>query len=503
MPKRPATFDLAAIELDRTHRSSMYQQLYGALRSAILTRRLKPGTRVPSTRTLCNDLGVSRNTVTASFDHLIAEGYLESHVGDGTYVSSRLPDELLTVQRAVHANARRPSAQHAPELSARYRTMQAMPGGGPDSEAIRPFRTGIPALDMFPIETWTRLTARRWRNVTTNLLSYESSPGFAPLREAISEYLGSARGVNCVPEQVFITSGSQDALALATNLLLNPGDEAWIEDPAYRGGRLALVNAGVKVVPVPVDAHGLNVAEGVRRAPRARMVYVTPSYQYPCGVTMPLSRRLELLNWAQQANAWILEDDYNSEYRFSGRPLSSLQGLDTGDRVLYIGTFSKVLFPSLRIGYLIVPPGLTESFARAMHMMFHYSPLVDQAVLCDFIADGHFARHVRRMRSLYAERRAAIEAALQDEFGGALSVDCAAAGMHVMASLAAGSIARDTAISAAAARRGLQVHALSTYAMERLPRGGLVMGYGAYSPRELRAGVRGLRAAVEEAGIKI
>lgn len=503
MSKRALTFDLAMITVDRGDSLSMVQQLYNALRTAILSHTLKPGTRLPSTRRLSTDLGVSRNTISATFDQLRAEGYLECRVGDGTYISSQLPDELLTVHQGSPDPAKRRSEPDATELSVRYKTMQAMPTGGMDSESIRPFRTGIPALDAFPINIWTRLTTRRWRTVSTNLLSYESSPGYYPLREAISEYLGSARGVNCRPDQVFVTSGSQDALSVACSLLLNPGDQAWIEDPAYRGGRLALVNAGVEVIPVPVDSEGLNVAEGINRAPLARMAYVTPSYQYPCGVTMPLSRRLELLKWAQNARAWILEDDYNSEYRFSGRPLASLQGLDTNERVLYIGTFSKVLFPSLRIGYLIVPPTLVDSFARAMQMMFHYSPLVDQAVLCDFISQGHFARHVRRMRSIYAERRLVLDQELQQVFEGALQVDCAAAGMHIMARLAGANAGRDTDISVAAGRHGLQIHALSTYALRRLGQGGLVLGYGAYTPRELRLGVRKLRTIIRENGITV
>ena len=406
VPKHSSAALFSAIALDRTSQVPLYQQLSDELRQAVLTGRLSAGVRLPSTRTLATDMELSRNTVMIAFEQLLAEGYLEGKIGSGTFVASKLPDDMMRAR----APEKRPRliGRSSTQLSKRGATLLATHFKPPAPwmpVAPRPFRTGLPALDAVPIEIWIRLMARRLKQNTIELLSYGDPAGYRPLREAIADYVKAARGVRCDADQVIVVSGSQQGLDLAARLLLDPGDSAWIEDPGYRGARGALIGAGAKLIPVPVDAEGLDVDAGRARGPEARLLYVTPSHQYPLGVTMSLARRLALLEWASQSGAWILEDDYASQYRYSGRPLACLQGLDTRARVIYVGTFSKVLFPSLRLGYLVVPPDLVKAFVAARALADWHSPLVEQAALADFIVEGHFERHVRRMRRLYAERQ--------------------------------------------------------------------------------------------------
>ncbi len=330
-------------------------------------------------------------------------------------------------------------------------------------------------------------------------MGYGANTGYAPLRRAIAEYLGAARGARCTPDQVIITSGSQDALNLATLLLLNPGDAVWMEDPGYRGARAALLTAGAQIVPVPVDHEGLHVEAGIALRPDARMAYVTPSHQYPMGVTMSLTRRLALIDWAKRANAWIVEDDYDSEYRYRGRPLSSLQGLDDANHVLYIGTFSKVLFPALRIGYLVVPEVLVDGFRAVLRTMQHHLPGIEQAVLTDFIVEGHFARHIRQMRQLYAERQQFLLESVRQELGDQLSIGLTEAGLHVTGLLASG--VDDLAVAASAGRIGIEAPALSSYSLRSISRGGLVLGYAGLSTSKIKVGVQGLGKAI--AAVKV
>src|SRR5262249_24442085 len=283
-----------------------------------------------------------------------------------------------------------------------------------------------------PAEPWGRRAARRWGGGAAEPFGRNDSAGYRPLREAIAGYVGTARGVRCSAEQVIVVAGSKRAIDLAARVLLDVGDAAWVEDPCYRTARRVLLGAGVQVVAVPVDGEGLKVPAGQARCPDARLAYVTPSHQSPLGVTMSLSRRLGLLKWVRRRGAWILEDDYDSEYRYAGRPLASLQGLDQAGRVLYLGSFSKVLFPALRLGYLIVPPHLVDDFVAAHAVLDGPAPLFEQGVLADFLTEGHFVRHVRRMRVLYAERQAALVRAAARDLGGLLDVRAAEAGMHLI-----------------------------------------------------------------------
>jgi GntR family transcriptional regulator/MocR family aminotransferase len=491
MVKRIAMFP--ELQIDSRTRAPLHQQLYHALRAAILSGRLPAGMRLPSTRALASDLAVSRNTVLNAFEQLLAEGYVEGKIGSGTYVNPALPDDMLQVGRAAPASK---ATERSRGLSRRGMLLAQTPvTNAGDPGRTRPFRPGLPAFDVFPFEIWARLAARRWRHPPAELLGYGSPAGYWPLREAIADYLAAARGVRCAAEQVLVVAGSQQGLDLAARVLLDAGDKVWFEDPGYIGARGALLSAGAELVPAPVDAEGLDVASAVARCASARMVYVTPSHQYPLGVTMSLPRRLALLEWAGRAGAWVLEDDYDSEYRYAGRPLPALTGLDTGQRTIYLGTLSKTLFPSLRLGYLVVPPGLVDAFVAAKALVDRHTPLIEQAVLADFIAEGHFARHVRRTRVLYAERQEALVAATR-ELAGLLDVRPAEAGMHLVGWLPRG--ADDRAVAQRAAAHGVDAPALSAYALLRQQRGGLLLGYAAFDVGQIREGVRRLAAALRD-----
>jgi GntR family transcriptional regulator/MocR family aminotransferase len=335
---------------------------------------------------------------------------------------------------------------------------------------------------------------RHWRSPSADLLSYGDPAGYGPLRAVIAEYLIAARGVRCRPEQVIVVAGSQQGLDLAARVLLDAGDKAWVEDPGYIGARGALTSAGADLVPVPVDQEGLEVVAGIARCPTARLVYITPSHQYPLGVTMSLPRRLALLEWAQRAGAWVLEDDYDGEYRYTGRPLPALQGLDTENRTVYLGTLSKTLFPALRLGYLVVPLDLVDTFVAAKALTDRHAPSVEQAVLADFITEGHFARHVRRTRMLYAARQAALVDAAQRNLAGLLEIGPAEAGMHLVGYLPRGVDDQDASRRAAAYQ--VDAPALTAFALTPQRRGGLLLGYAAVSQAEIYAGVRRLAAAL-------
>jgi GntR family transcriptional regulator/MocR family aminotransferase len=486
MPRRGPV--LLTLALDPKAPAPLFRQVYDGLRTAILAGRLTPGTRLPASRGLARELNVARNTVLNAYEQLLAEGYLEGRLGSGTYVPHALPDDLLRagpppVRDRPPAGTRRSLSRRGTALArARVSVAQTAP-------KLRPFRPGVPSFDDFPFELWGRLVARRWRRPPPELLSYGDPAGYRPLREAIATHVQVARAVRCTADQVVIVTGSQQGLDLTARVLLDPGESAWIEDPLYPGTRGAFQGADVRFVPVPVDRDGLDVAAGAARCPDARLAYVTPSHQYPLGVVMSLPRRLALLDWARRAGAWVLEDDYDSEFRYSGRPLAALQGLDRDGRVIYLGTFSKVLFPSLRLGYLIVPPDLVDAFTAARAAADRFACTLTQAVVADFIAEGHFARHVRRMRTLYAARQEALVRAARRELGGFVEVEPSEAGLHLLGWLADG--LDDQEVSAAAGAAGIEAPPLSRYRLEP-GRGGLMLGYAAYDVRPIREGVRRL-----------
>lgn len=486
---------LPTIVLDPCAAVALYQQLYEGLRTVILNGSLPAGTQLPATRMLARELGVSRNTVVNAFEQLSAEGYVEGKVGSGTYVSHALPDMLL------HSGQRTDRVSDAPahrQLSRRGQMVATIPVSvSYDQGAPRAFRPGIPALDAFPFDIWATLSARYWRKAGPALLGYGEAAGYRPLREAIAEYLQASRGVHCTPDQVIIVTGSQQGLDIAARVLLDVGDAVWVEEPGYAGARGALMSAGARLVPVPVDGEGLDVAAGVAACATARLAYVTPSHQYPLGVTMSLPRRLALLEWARHAGAWVLEDDYDSEYRYTSRPLPAIQGLDTERRTLYVGTLSKVLLPALRLGYVVVPEDLVAAFVNARALLDRHGPTIEQAVLAAFIREGHFARHIRRMRALYAQRQSVLIEAVTRDLRGMLDVQVAGAGMHVLGWLPAG--VDDRLVSRYAADQGLEVPALSAYGMLPQRRGGLVLGYAAIEEPQIRAGIQRLADVLRSA----
>ena len=465
----------------------LHRQIYEGLRRAILDGRLRPGQRVPSTRALAVDLGVSRLPVLTAYDQLLHERYLEGRVGSGTFVSGAIPDDLLRPPES-------PAAAPGPCSTRRPPPLAREEGG------LGPFRMSVPALDRFPHAEWARLVARHAHALTHAQMAYGDPAGLAPLRVAIAEHLRAARAVRCEAEQVLIVSGSQAALRLATAVLLARGDRVAVEDPGYPGARAALGAGGAELVPVPVDEEGMSLASLRRRGARVRAAYVTPSHQYPLGTSMTAARRLALLDWAARAGAWVLEDDYDSEYRYVSRPLGSLQGTDAHDRVIYIGTFSKVLFPAVRVGYLVVPPSLRQRFVDAREALDLFSPTLYQLALAEFLREGHFARHLRRMRGVYLGRRDALLTGLARHCGDRLVLHNADAGLHVPVLLPAGLDDRD--VVRRMAERGLTATALSTCYAGSARRSGLLLGFGGSTERRLLEAtrvlgevLRGLRSA--------
>ena len=475
----------------------LYQQLYIHLQSAVLTGDLKPGIRLPSTRALATLLNVSRHTVLHAYQQLIAEGYLDGTVGNGTFVARILPDHLLTSpppRHLVETPLAEPDTPRFSEQATLQLTAPRMPMAPPNGAGVspRPFRFGAPALQAFPYKVWSRLLIRQARHLPASAFPYQHPAGYLPLREAIAAHVMVSRGVRCTPEQILIVSGTQGGLDLAARLLIDTGDPVWMEDPGYLKARGAFLGAGAKIIPVPVDQEGLVVEAGFARAPQARLVYLTPSHQFPLGVTLSLARRIALLDWARRADAYILEDDYDSEYHYTRRPLPALQGLDRNGRVIYIGTFSKVLFPALRLGYLILPPHLVEAFRTVRNLIDTHPPMLEQAVLADFILEGHFTRHLRKMRSLYAERRAALlEAAREIN----LQIHPPEAGMHCIAWLPEGMDA--LALAREAAKREVDIAPVSHFSQEPLARDGILLGYSDYSEEQIQDGMRRLAMAMD------
>ena len=484
---QPGIFPVIAI--DRASAKPLYRQLYEGYREAILEGRLRAGQRLPSTRSLAGELRISRIPVLNAFEQLLAEGYFESRVGAGTFVASALSDQLSAP--AGQAPSRKPAPGPGPREVARGPEVLLRREPEPWLQGRGAFRLSQSAVDHFPFQVWAGLVARHGRNPRGSLLGYGDPMGYPPFREAVASYLRTSRGVRCEAAQIMVVSGSQQALELSARVLIDPGDPVWVEEPGYRGAWDALAMAGARLVPVPVGDEGLDVAAGVAACPRGRAAYVTPSHQYPLGMTMTAARRLQLLDWAQRSGAWILEDDYDSEYRYESMPIAALQGLDRDSRVLYIGTFSKVLFPALRLGYIVLPADLVARFVAVREAMDIFPPTLYQAVLTDFLNEGHFARHLRRMRSLYSERRSVLVEAIRSELGAALQVLGGQAGMHLTAILPEGSDDRE--IAARAAEQGLWAMPLSSCHLGAPARPGLVLGYGGTDAHEIRDGARRLR----------
>jgi GntR family transcriptional regulator/MocR family aminotransferase len=461
-----------------------------ALRGEILAGRLRPGVRLPASRDLARQHGVSRGAVVNAFEQLRAEGYVEGSVGSGTYVCRILPDDLLQVTRDARVEPG-PRIDPPRRLSGFGRRASRFPGFS--FRPVRAFRGEQPALDLFPTTLWAQTAGRRLRRATTTDLLGCGPMGYRPLREAVADYLGTSRGVRCTPEQVAIVSGVQEALDLVARIFLDPGDRVCMEEPGYPGASLVFEALGAEIVPVQCDAEGMKPPSARLRG--ARLAYLTPGHQYPLGTSMSLRRRLALLEWARRTGAVIVEDDYDSEFRYAQRPVPALQALDRDGLVLFAGSFGKVLYPSLRLGYLVIPPDLVDRFDAARSITTRHPPLQEQAVLCDFIVEGHFARHLRCMREVYAERASVLVECARQRLGGLLEVGPIAGGLQTPGWLGAG--IDGTSATAAAARRDVEVTPLSRYARRPMRREGLQLGFAAVDPEAIRRGVLQLAAALE------
>ncbi len=469
--------DLPQIQLEPNSGTPLHRQVYNTLRNAILTGALPHGTKLPATRAFAKTQHISRNTVLLAFDDLIAEGFLEAQVGAGTFVAHRINPSTKLVS--------------ALQLSNRGAELTQTAVGIARENRIAAFRHGIGDFSLFPWQIWNRLYSRATRAKPN--LGYADPAGNPDLRIAIAAHVAATRAVRCTPDQIIITSGSQQALVLAAQLLLEPQDQVWFENPGYLGARAALRTAQAKIIPIPVDSHGLNVKAGQHLAPNARMAYVTPSHQYPTGVTMSHTRRLELLAWANTANTWILEDDYDSEYRYDHRPLESLQSLDSHGRVIYIGTFSKTMFPALRLGYMIVPSNLATAFAAARAIQDRGSSSLEQSALAAFMQEHHFAKHIRRTQKQYLERRDVLHDQLTKHIP-SLELQGFEAGMHLCAWLTDGQ--NDQIISSLAAQQQLEVMPISAYSLMPLERGGFLLGFAAVPAKALEAAVQKLAGII-------
>jgi GntR family transcriptional regulator/MocR family aminotransferase len=459
------------IAVDRKAQKPIYLQIYEAFRTRIIHKELRPGQLVPSTRQLARELRVSRFPVLNAYAQLLAEGYFETRVGAGTFIATSLPEE-------PEGRSRQAVVRLAPGLRGVSQRASTLPQYVSPSwtDGLGPFQVGHPELEAFPLKTWSKLVARHARNMRWGELQYGNAMGLEELRAALAVYLRTSRRVLCEAEQIMIVSGSQQALDITTRVLLDAGVQVWVEEPGYWLVHHVLKAAGCQAVPVPVDEEGLNVSAGIELCPRGRACFVAPSHQYPLGVTMSAARRFQLLEWAQSAGSWIIEDDYDSEYRYESQPISSLQGLDTNSRVVYVGTFSKVLFPSLRLGYIVIPPDLVERFAAVRQSMDLCPPPINQSVLTQFIREGHFARHIRRMRQLYSERRRVLVKEIERQLHSSCTIVGGEAGMHLTILVNDG--IRDADIAAKAAERKLWLSALSLSYVGNNPRQGFVLGFG-------------------------
>ncbi|HEY0672537.1 MAG TPA: PLP-dependent aminotransferase family protein, partial [Longimicrobiales bacterium] len=479
MAKRPSTLDLPLPA--RRAGVPAYIWLCDVLRGGILSGRLARGTRLPPTRDLARQYQLSRGTVVLAFEQLKAEGYVDARTGSGTYVNCTLPEQLLHARPSRNARA----APAPPERTLSKAAPRALSLSVDDAPSTRAFRANQPALDLFPTAQWAQIAGRRMRRASMKDLLACCALGYRPLQEVVADYLTTSRGVHCVPEQIAIVAGVQEALYLSARVFIDAGDRVCMENPGYRGAAQVFASFGAKLTPVAIDAEGMCVPSA--RLRNVRLAYTTPAHQFPLGMSMSLQRRMQLLAWARQQGAVIFEDDYDSEFRYSGRPLPALQGLDQHGLVLFAGSFSKTLFPALRLGYLVIPPDLIDRFSAVKSITSRHAPLLEQAVLCEFMEGGHFTRHIRRMREVYAERFHTLLTVAEERLGGRLTVSKVEAGLQTVGFLPDGMSA--PAVAQAAAARAVEVIPLSDYYHAGVGRAGLQLGFAAVAPREIRRGV--------------
>ncbi len=494
MPRRSLLPLAISLPRESSNSAPLHRLIYSAIREAILSGQWREGTRLPSSRELASELAVSRTTIVAAFDQLLAEGYVEGVAGSGTFIARVLPDDFVRSQQN-NEDATRQRLVEGPKLSRRgYLIDGLQPFSGMPAEAFAP---GRPDVSLFPFDLWARLHARIWRSPSVETLNATDPLGYRPLREALAKYLIEVRALRCDPSQVLIVSGAQQAYDLIGRVLLDPGDEVWYEEPGFPPGKAAYAAAGARIVPVSVDDNGLVVDEGRALSAKARLASVTPSHQYPLGSVMSLGRRRELLGWAADANAWIVEDDYDGEFRYDGRPMASLQGLDRERRVIYIGSFSKVLLPSIRLGFVVVPEHVVAAFGRARALVDQYPAMWQQPTMEMFISENYLASHIRRVRRIYKNRR---DKFLQQRpyLDGLLDIEPNDTGIHLVARLSheLSKVRKDTEIVNGLRLAGLHATALSTLYFGPNVKQGLLLGYACVSEAAMETRVRQLASAL-------
>ena len=474
MPKYVSSLELPLY--DRPPGITLGRWLHEQLRSAIVEERLRPGTRLPATRDFARQYGIARGTVVEVFEQLVSAGYLRSKVGSGTWVSQR--PRARSTARARPSMATRPG----PLMGLSF------------ERTARPFRLHEPAIAEFPLRVWSRVASRRMRGLSAQLLAGNYAGSYPPLQAALADYLASARGVKCGPEQIVVTSGVQQGLDLLARVLITPGDPAWLEEPGYFGAALAFTNAGARLIPVPVDEQGLSVEAGIRLSAAATCAYVTPGHQFPLGATLTAGRRLELLHWARRTAAWIIEDDYDSEYRFDGKPIPALQGQDRDGNVILVGTFNKLLFPSVRMGYIVLPPRLMDRFHAFRYGTDLGGTSLMQAIICDFITEGHLGRHIRRTRELYGARLEALLESARRHLRDILDMSPVRAGLYTAGTLRNGMTSRAAEDAAIAA--GIETMGLHRFAVTSPTTHGLLLGFAAFDERQIARAVMRLAEAL-------
>jgi GntR family transcriptional regulator/MocR family aminotransferase len=473
-------------------RETLARQIYEVLRRLILTGALEAGTKMPASRSLARETRLSRNTILAAYEQLLAEGYVTSSPRSGLFVSDNV--FVQSVEPGVDEDPP-PGPAATPGSNLSKRGAHLVKQAGVAATQWGAFVPGVPDVSLFPHAVWAKLAAKRWRSPPADMLTYAHGGGYMPLRRALADYLRLARSVRCEPEQVLITSGIHQSVSVLARLLSDIGDTALMENPGYWGVRSVLASLGVTPVPVDVDDQGLSPSpEQLGASPR--FVFVTPSHQYPLGMVMGVARRRMLLAHARQSSAWIIEDDYDSEFRFEGRPLASMQGLDRNDRVLYLGTFSKTVYPGLRMGFMVVPDTLVDPVSSALSELYREGNLQLQAVLADFIEAGHFTKHIRRMRQRYAQRQALLQEAIRSRFGPGWVTSTHSAGLHLVMRLPPGT--DDLAISRQASDRGLVARPLSLYYSNN-PQPGLLLGYACVAEERIAPSFGRLSGIIEPA----
>ncbi|WP_461537580.1 MocR-like pyridoxine biosynthesis transcription factor PdxR [Spongorhabdus nitratireducens] len=488
-PKRMPLAEIRDITLQPDQQVPLFQQLYETFRQRILDGQMRGGLRLPSSRTLAKQLGIGRNTVLAAYDQLTAEGYLQSQPGSGMFVAAELPENWHLAPAACKSKkTAEPALQLSGHLSDYASQLQQQSISSHQGNQC--FCVGMPDLNAFPAKVWNRLAQQTPAAGFQHLMGFSDITGYLPLREAVADYLRTSRAVKCEVNQIVITTGAQQALDLCARVLLNPGDDAVIEDPGYMGARKALQAADARIHPCPVDQHGMQIDVLQQMSQSPKLVYVTPANQYPLGSVLSLERRMQLLDWAQKKQCWVVEDDYDSEYHYAHRPLASLQGLARHQQVIYIGSFSKVLFPSLRLGYLVLPESLVDTFIKAKSEHSGETPLHSQAVTASFMQEGHFSRHLKRMRLSYSEKMTTILAACES-LKPWCSVCSGGAGMHIVLEFAAW--LPEKKIFDELQKNRILSSQLSSYFVGTDKKQGLVLGFANSTPEQIKTGIAGIK----------